>query len=259
MTAPPDGDSTTTSLHTPGTSRRAAVSSLSAALVRGPIRPAGVVASTSLGCYLLVEDCTVLPILTPAALALPTAVRLADVGGSPGFELGTRAVVGEGRITGPGWCVEVVRTFRPASVRRWVTPPGAEPTPIPARTGLMDLLESRLGLGPGLTPEGDDEIAGHLLVAVAAAAPVPDLEPHLHRTTALSASLLRAAAQGYAVPVVVGYIDAVLANDHHTTARLRPTIEAIGHTSGPALLRGIHAAARHHALDVALPNERTVA
>lgn len=285
---------------TPLTSQRAAVSDLSAALVRGPVRLSRVVASSRLGCYLLLDDvflhvdslvedgaadpvppgATVLPVLTPAALALPTAVRLAD-DRAPALKVGEQVEVGEGRITGPGWVVEVVRTYRPSRVRRSPdstdgSSPESRPKPGPNpsvgegrgdRTALRDLLETRLGLGPGLTPQGDDEIAGHLLVAAATGAAVPDLEPHLHRTTALSASLLRAAAAGYAVPSVVAYVDAVLAHDHLTLSRLRPAIEAIGHTSGPALLRGIHAAALHAAtvntaalhpaLAEAIPNERT--
>ncbi len=90
--------------------------------------------------------------------------------------------------------VDIVRTFRPSRVRRSTVP--ASPA---AESMIGELLRHRLGLGPGLTPEADDELAGHLLVAAATGAPVPELEPQLHRTTALSASLLRAAAQGYAV------------------------------------------------------------
>lgn len=226
------------------TSQRAAVSSLSAALVHGPTRPARVVTGSRLGAYLLVDAAAdgpatcevVLPLLTAAALALPTAVRLPD-DALPALTVGDRVVVGQGRIAGAGWAVHIVRTVRPSRVRlRTASAP-------PVATSLVALLETRLGLGPGLTPEADDEIAGHLLVAAGRGCWVPDLEPHLHRTTALSASLLRAAAQGYAAPVVVAYVDAVLDEDHPTAARLRPKVEAIGHTSGPALLRGIHAGA----------------
>lgn len=245
------------------------MSSLSAAVVHGPTRTARVVAGSRLGCYLLVDPpadgatrcVTVLPVLTAAALALPTAVRLPD-DALPALEVGDRVEVGAGRICALGWDLEVVRTFRPARVRSRAPHPTAASTDGSghdlgpksrqepsvgdgggATTVLRALLETRLGLGPGLTPEADDEIAGHLLVAAGRGARVPDLEPHLHRTTALSASLLCAAAQGYAVPAVVGYVDAVLDQDHLTAARLRPTVEAIGHTSGPALVRGILAAA----------------
>lgn len=182
---------------------------------------------------------TVLPVLTPAALALPVAVRMSDPEAPP-VQVGDRMEVGDGRLTAPGWSVDIVRTFRPSRVRRSTVP--ASPA---AESMIGELLRHRLGLGPGLTPEADDELAGHLLVAAATGAPVPELEPQLHRTTALSASLLRAAAQGYAVPTVVRYVDAVLAGDSDTAARLAPSVAAIGHTSGPALLRGIHDATSH--------------
>jgi hypothetical protein len=131
--------------------------------------------------------------------------------------------------------VTLVRTVRPAQVRRVA---GGRPhTPLRS-----ERRRQLVGRGPGLTPEGDDELAGHLLVLAAVGGAVPDLEPELHRTTALSASLLRAAARGYAVPEVVAYVDAVLAGDAATEDLLRPQVGAIGHTSGPALLRGIDTA-----------------
>ena len=211
------------------------MSLLSAPLVHGSVCAAHVIAASRLGAYLLVED-QVLPLLLPQALALPTAVRLADRRSELPLAVGDVAEVGAGRIRTPGLEVEVVRTFRPARVRvREV--PGAR----------LAVTFSRLGLGPGLTPETDDEIAGRLLVAAALGAEVESpgarhLAAHLHRTTALSASLLLAAEQGYAVPTVVEYVDAVVAADTAAAARLRPQIEAIGHTSGRALLRGIDGA-----------------
>jgi hypothetical protein len=218
---------------------RAAVSTLSAPLALGPVRSATVVARTRLGCYLLLDDgAEVLPLLTSDALALPTAARLNESSGTDplgaGLSLGGRVAVGLSRVAARGLVVEIVRTARPARVR--VVTGDLPHTPL-GPTRVRELL----GRGPGLTPEGDDELAGHLLVT-AAAGEAPDLEAHLHRTTALSASLLRAASQGYAVPAVVAYLDAVLGGDVLTARRQRPLVAAIGHTSGPALLRGIDAA-----------------
>ena len=65
------------------------------------------------------------------------------------------------------------------------------------------------------------------------------------------------AAQGYAVPAVVAYVDAVVGHDQRTADRVRPQIEAIGHTSGPALLRGIHAATAR--IDAEADAQRSVA
>lgn len=233
-------------LSTRGKGVPAAASTLCAHLVRGEPRTGTVLASTRHGCYVLVPGAPgagladggeVLPVLTSDALALPTAVRLAVPSSATPVRLerGQCVVVGQGRIISPGLEVHVVRTVRPARVRRVL---GCG-THTPISTAMVRAL---VGRGPGLTPEGDDELAGHLLVRAATGGHAPDLEAELVRTTALSASLLRAAAQGYAVPEVVAYVDAAVAGDHAAARRLRPAVAAIGHTSGEALLRGIHAA-----------------
>ena len=243
---------------------RGAVSSLSAALVHGPLREAVVAARTRLGFYLLLDGgADVLPVVTSDALVLPTALRLPVTSArfESSVEQGRAVSVGAGCVRAPGLRVEAVRTVRPAQVRRapeprteWPDLAGCAPH---TRDRALAPLIARLGRGPGLTPEADDELAGHLLVGWALGVAAPDLEPHLHRTTALSASLLRAAAHGYAVPEVVAYVNAVVGADRDAARRLRAHVDSIGHTSGPALLRGIHASL---ALRPSQPSvERTVA
>ncbi|NLJ54929.1 MAG: DUF2877 domain-containing protein [Intrasporangiaceae bacterium] len=214
-------------------------------LISGPTCEAVVVAATSHGAYLLVESAnTVLPILFPQSIALPTAVRLADRDAGLDVEIGDLLEVGGGRIRTRldahprrgGIDLQVVRAFRPARVRV-----AAGHAAVPGCAVPPELLD-RTGHGIGLTPECDDEIGGHLLVSAALGRPVPDIEAALHRTTALSASLLRAAALGYAVPAVVDYVDALIAGHRPIAARLRPRVAAIGQSSGQALLRGIDAA-----------------
>lgn len=225
---------------------RGVVSSLSAALVHGPVRGARVAARTRVGVYLLLDGgAEVLPVVTRDALSLPTALRLplASTALRWPLEPGETVAVGDGAVVARSLRVEAVRTVRPAQVRPAQairTEAGGPPGCAPHTSSVAGLL-GRVGRGPGLTPEADDELAGHLLVAWALGVATPDLTPHLHRTTALSASLLRAAAQGYAVPEVVAYVDAVVAGDRDGARRLRPRVDAIGHTSGPALVRGIHA------------------
>ena len=257
---------------------RGAVSRLSAGLVHAPVREAAVAARTRLGVYLLLDGgadgrpTEVLPVVTSDALMLPTALRLPVSSATFEWpvEQGETASVGGGTVAGAGLRVEVVRTVRPARVRRAPvlrTEGRRSLRRAPHTPSLLGGLLARLGGGPGLTPEADDELAGHLLVAWALGRSVPDLEAQLHRTTALSASLLRAAAQGYAVPEVVEYVDAVIRGDRDGALRLRPLVEAIGHTSGPALLRGIDDAMldldlrrfRHHDLPTHPSVERTVA
>ena len=117
-----------------------------------------------------------------------------------------------------------------------------------------------IGLGPGLTPQGDDVLAG-LLVTLAAAPATQLLAGRLgaavsraaSRTTTLSAALLRDAADGFAVPAVVDLVDVLHEIDaggpttHGALADVVVRLLAVGHTSGAALAHGAVAAARLHA------------
>ena len=88
--------------------------------------------------------------------------------------------------------------------------------------------------------------ARRLADAVAGSAP--------HRTTLLSATLLRDAADGFAVPALVDLVDALREPDegadrtttHRTLAEVVVRLLAVGHTSGAALAHGAVAAARLH-------------
>ena len=118
-----------------------------------------------------------------------------------------------------------------------------------ALSGSGDVVDARVhemvGAGAGLTPSGDDALCAVLLVlrgvgadgahalvraAVSAAA---------HRTTSLSASLLHAAAEGYAVPAVADLVRAVLCDDPAAGGPALAAVLAIGHSSGRDLVAGI--------------------
>jgi hypothetical protein len=110
-----------------------------------------------------------------------------------------------------------------------------------------ELLTTLVGRGPGLTPSGDDVIAG-VLLALRSAGELAAVQgigaalvPHLHRTTSISAALLRAAVEGYAVPEVVALLNSPGSSlDPNLLAR----VLAIGHSSGHDLVVGITAACR---------------
>ncbi len=111
-----------------------------------------------------------------------------------------------------------------------------------------------VGRGAGLTPSGDDALAGALLVAHAlgAGADLADaVRARLAATTAVSAALLDAAADGYAARPVVTLVDAAVAGDPDAVRRALPAVLAIGHTSGADTVTGIRAAleAWHHRQD----------
>jgi uncharacterized protein DUF2877 len=96
-----------------------------------------------------------------------------------------------------------------------------------------------LGRGPGLTPEGDDLLAGACIVAAAAGDPLA-LPPGLRTlTTPLSATLLELAAAGAAPKPVHALLD--LSSERWGVA-LRE-LERLGASSGRAIALGVGAAA----------------
>ncbi|GAA6526192.1 hypothetical protein IDVR_19880 [Intrasporangium sp. DVR] len=131
---------------------------------------------------------------------------------------------------------------------------------------VRSLVRSLVGSGRGLTPSGDDAVAGVLLALrsggeLGAVRAVDDqVRAVSHTTTSISAALLRAAAQGYAAPEVVALVD-LLAPSRLTptsgqrVARALERVLAIGHSSGRDLVSGLAGARR--ALAAHLPT-RTI-
>lgn len=114
-----------------------------------------------------------------------------------------------------------------------------------------------VGRGSGLTPLGDDVLAGWLALHAAAGTAAPALEDavarNLGRTTLLSATLLDCALRGEVLPQYAAVVRALV--DHLDgrlvgvgRARLRTATDAlvrVGHTSGAGLLLGLRAALDH--------------
>lgn len=213
----------------------------------------------------------VLPLLTSDALVLPTGLRL----GVPSGEVSWRLLPGDQVIsTGrevhwPGRSVPVVRRWRPVPV-----PAPGRPLPAGILTGLVppltaaaaaphlvdrartaveqgltgdpaDAVRTLLGLGPGLTPSGDDALSGAILTLRvtgrdAAAERLYDaVRRAWHRTTSISASLLDAAGRGHATPAVTDLLRAVAAGDPARVAGALPAAVAVGHSSGADLVAGV--------------------
>jgi hypothetical protein len=123
--------------------------------------------------------------------------------------------------------------------------------PRAAITALLDALRSGdpaaqrgaahglLGRGPGLTPEGDDLLAGAAVVAAAAGAPLALPADLRALTTPLSATLLELAEAGAAPRPVHALVDL---EDARWPAALRE-LEGLGASSGRAIALGVGAAA----------------
>ena len=107
-----------------------------------------------------------------------------------------------------------------------------------ASGGLAVAAVALLGRGPGLTPEGDDLLAGVCVTAAAAGDPLA-LPPRVRAlTTPLSATLLELAAQG----AVAEPVHAVLTADRWRAALARLT--RLGHSTGRAYAVNAAASAR---------------
>jgi len=107
-----------------------------------------------------------------------------------------------------------------------------------------------LGLGPGLTPSGDDFLAGLLATLHLPGGPGQAvrefgalLVTHAgDRTNAISVAMLRAAAQGRVRECVIALLRELVAGDADGVAAALSRVLAIGSTSGGDMAAGIAAA-----------------
>ncbi|MEV4297901.1 DUF2877 domain-containing protein [Microbispora rosea] len=250
--------------------------------LEAPRRPARVLAAFPLALYLEIRSESephVVAVVTGEATRLPNAVLLPER--LDGVSAGDHAWVGEGSVEVGGVSICVRRWWDPAPPLGQADPgrlapalgvlgrvrgssprrPGLDPDGAPAllergcRAGSLvesiTAAERLIGLGPGLTPSGDDMLAG-LLVALrhlGAAAGVPRavwLADWLAavvtydartRTTPISATLLHCAARGEASPEVIGVLRGVAGHQP-----LEPAVHRLlrlGHTSGADLAWGV--------------------
>jgi hypothetical protein len=194
--------------------------------------------------YLELDDFVI--VLTTAGPLLPNSVEVAELPAA-GTDV---AVCFDGAET---WDATLRLgndpSARGAEILRALGPgPGELADAVRARdTVLAGAAGSRLiGRGPGLTPEGDDLVAG--VAAVVAAGPWPAAERDAWlrallgvdlraRTTALSATLLDLAACAQIAEPVHG-----LFGPEWRDALAR--LQRLGHSTGPAYARAVAAAAR---------------
>jgi len=114
---------------------------------------------------------------------------------------------------------------------------------------LDDEAQTLIGLGPGLTPSGDDYLGGVLIALRQLGREVQArglwrwLEPRLKRTSAISAAHLAAAAAGEGHEALHACLRALCERDADWTQVLAE-LESVGHTSGWDSLAGVVAVAR---------------
>ena len=143
------------------------------------------------------------------------------------LQAGDQVLIGEGLMRAAGQAVRVGPDWDPRPSIEGVVAGSPGPAPDPMRLA---------GRGPGLTPDGDDLIAGY----AAGLTLLHDLEEEAtalaeaaaRRTTSLSATLLRHAARGELPEPAHAYLE------HGSESELR----GWGHSSGRMLLRGLRLA-----------------
>ncbi len=246
----------------------AAASSCLRSALAGPARPVTWLGATPWALYLRIPSTPgVVALLAHDAVRLPCALVLPTTAAElplASVSTGTRgdAMLGDGRLawTGPAGPVVVraVREWAPAKVCPGHTAAavlaalrGALPGPAALGidgapladlvTGSAAAVACLLGRGPGLTPAGDDVLAGFLLGARAFGLDAARVRAAVAamaaaKTTALSAALLWHAARGECVDEVA----AVVANPSGPAVG---RLLRIGHTSGAALATGLATAA----------------
>lgn len=250
-----------------------ASSSVELALV-GPSRPIQVVAATSQAAYLRADD-TILCLAAADAVRVPCGLIIESKTLPPLPAAGTIGLVGGGLVSIGGTAFRVARWWRPPRPRglgavapgrlagavRWLTGRVADPLDTPGRAAVADLVQALsagahpqeavarlLGRGPGLTPTGDDVLAGALVALVAmgapAAGPLSDavLAAAPSATTTVSAALLTHAARGECIPQLAELLDAIAVDGPDNPSalpRAAGALLAVGHCSGAGLLHGV--------------------
>jgi hypothetical protein len=109
------------------------------------------------------------------------------------------------------------------------------------RCDLSAVVAALAGLGAGLTPAGDDVLAGLLVVLATAGHDEGMLREAVAgvRTHAISRAFLTWAARGQGVEPVHLLLAALSQRDHAAARRHQDAVLALGHTSGADLLLGL--------------------
>jgi hypothetical protein len=124
-------------------------------------------------------------------------------------------------------------------LRRWLT------SALTQSANAAPDVKGLIGLGPGLTPSGDDFLGGAMVAShylgfsdVAGRLAAQDLPVAEHGTNLISACYLRCAATGQAAAVLFDALESVLTGGGDRLESDLDAIHAVGHTSGWDSLAG---------------------
>lgn len=191
----------------------------------------------------------VLCVCLPAAVRLPASLVTTTLPGPGPLQVGLGGLAGEQLR----W--RITRWWRPARPERLPRPDlgparlaELEPPAVEGPAAYDALVVAELlGAGEGLTPSGDDVLAGALVTARAVGDPrlaawqqETDRLLTPGRTTAVSRGMLSSALDGYATDQLAEFLQALCRGaDPDTVRQARARLLALGHSSGAATLRGV--------------------
>lgn len=238
-----------------------------------PQTPATVLGTASHAVWLLVDG-EVVVASTRDATRLPNGVEIGAEAAADAFRTvqhGASVAVGLGQLLFEGLTIDVVRWWdpRPAlqrtSARQLAAAIAGLPATVPdvdsrplatalsegSPPAILAAAESLIGWGPGLTPEGDDYLAGALaatrtlgdaLERTDTAAMLDSIAGPLTRlaqtrTTTFSAALINHAVAGRVAAPAGSLLRALTGRGD--VASSHRDLTHVGHTSGPALAAGM--------------------
>ncbi len=218
--------------------RPMAASVLVAPLLDGPHRLLRVAHRSRLALQLADEqNRVVLGVMFPGAVRLPYGCAVAS---SPSTS--SSLSVGDGVLAWGDDVYTVARWWRPSRPRHRSLAARVEPAGV---RRLVEQWRRLLGRGPGLTPYGDDVLCGALVLLHAVDHPaLLTLRQSIvataleSATTATSASLIRAACEGWCIDELADHLAAV-AHCSGAAASTRAALLQIGSSSGAGLLEGL--------------------
>jgi hypothetical protein len=242
-------------------------------LLSVPGTRATVLGTSAHAVWLLVND-DVIVVSTSDATRLPNGVQIAATSNDDAFRMvhhGAEVEIGFSRIMLEGLTVNVVRWWDPRPVLRKISTSmlgvaieglpsevpdvGSQQLRIALSTGsppaLLAAAKPMLGKGPGLTPEGDDYLAGALAAtrllgsavdSKTSTALLASVAVHIARladarTTTFSAALIHNALRGQVVAPAASLLRALTGRGD--VAPAHRVLSKVGHSSGPALAAGI--------------------
>ncbi|HKT03821.1 MAG TPA: DUF2877 domain-containing protein [Rugosimonospora sp.] len=220
-----------------------AASAALAPLLTGAPRGVEVIAVTPAAVYLATGDpyAPAVCVCTPEAVRVPCATVLPSGRGAhlSSMAVGDRGRLGAAHLLLGSLHLRLSRWFRPSRPHRVAVSLVDLGSLSDPGVGNRSEVQELIGWGPGMTPVGDDVVAG-MLVTWAVVAPeraarlAGEVGAVAHRTTAVSAALLRHAGRGECVPQLTALL--------HSEPGALAALLRVGHTSGTGLAWGVRMA-----------------